>query len=33
MALSMFNADPRVTWEYAQEQGQYAVRVEISPHP
>lgn len=31
--LGVDDADPRVTWEYAQEQGEYAVRVEISPHP
>jgi len=29
--LGVDDADPRVTWEYAQERGEYAVRVEISP--
>lgn len=27
--LGVDDADPRVTWEYAQERGEYAVRVEI----
>ena len=29
--LGVDDADPRVTWEYAQERGEYAVRVEIFP--
>lgn len=28
--LGVDDADPRVTWEYAQERGEYAVRVEIT---
>ena len=27
--LGVDDADPRVTWEYAQEKGEYAVRVDI----
>ena len=29
--LGVDDADPRVVWEYAQERGEYAVRVEITP--
>lgn len=29
--LGVDDADPRVAWEYAQERGEYAVRIEITP--
>lgn len=31
--LGVDDADPRVTWEYAQEKGEYAVRVDINHDP
>ena len=29
--LGVDDADPRITWEYAQERGEYGLRVEITP--